>query len=42
MDATAFALCEQGPVPIIVFNVEEDGNLARVLNGEQIGTTVHA
>ena len=42
MDATAFALCEQGPVPIIVFNVEEDGNLARVLNGEKIGTTVHA
>ena len=42
MDATAFALCEQGPVPIVVFNVEEPGNLARLLNGEEIGTTVHA
>ena len=42
MDLTAFALCEQGPVPIIVFNVEEDGNLARLLNGEKIGTVVHA
>ena len=42
MDATAFALCEQGPVPIVVFNVEQKGNLARLLAGENIGTTVHA
>ncbi len=42
MDATAFALCEQGPVPIIVFNVEEKGNLGKLLNGEKIGTIVHA
>ena len=42
MDATAFALCEQGPVPIIVFNIEQDGNLAKLLSGEDIGTTVHA
>ena len=42
MDATAFALCEQGPVSIIVFNVEQDGNLARLLDGEKIGTVVHA
>ena len=42
MDATAFALCEQGPVPIIVFNIEQDGNLARLLAGEKIGTIVHA
>ena len=42
MDLTAYALCEQGPVPIIVFNVEQDGNLARLLNGEKIGTVVHA
>ena len=41
MDLTAFALCEQGPVPIIVFNVEQEGNLARLLNGEKIGTLVH-
>ncbi len=42
MDATAFALCEQGPVPIIVFNIEEEGNLGRLLDGEKVGTTVHA
>lgn len=42
MDATAFALCEQGPVPIIVFNIEQKGNLSRVLAGENIGTIVHA
>lgn len=42
MDATAFALCEQGPVPIVVFDVEKKGNLARLLNGEEIGTVVHA
>lgn len=41
MDLTAFALCEQGPVPVIVFNVEQDGNLTRLLNGEKIGTVVH-
>ena len=42
MDATAFALCEQGPIPIIVFNVEQRGNLGRLLRGEKIGTVVHA
>lgn len=42
MDATAFALCEQGPVPIVVFDVEHKGNLKRLLEGENIGTVVHA
>lgn len=42
MDATAFALCEQGPVPIIVFNIGIKGRLGRLLNGEKIGTIVHA
>lgn len=42
MDATAFALCEQGPVPIVVFDVEKKGNLKRLLEGENIGTIVHA
>ena len=42
MDATAFALCEQGNIPIVVFDVEQDGNLARLLGGENIGTLVHA
>ena len=42
MDQTAYSLCEQGPVPIVVFDIEEPGNLARLLNGEKIGTLVHA
>ena len=42
MDATAFALCEQGPVPIIVFNIGIKGSLGRLLNGGKIGTIVHA
>lgn len=42
MDATAFALCEQGPVPIIVFNIGIKDSLGRLLNGEKIGTIVHA
>lgn len=41
MDATAFALCEQGNMPIIVFDMNEKGNLTRILRGEKIGTTVH-
>ena len=42
MDQTAFALCEQGPVPIVVFDINAPEALARVLAGENIGTTVHA
>ena len=42
MDQTAYALCEQGPVPIVVFDVSKKGNLARLLEGEPIGTIVHA
>lgn len=41
MDATAFALCEQGNMPIIVFDMNQKGNLARLLSGEKIGTLVH-
>lgn len=42
MDATAFALCEQGPVPIVVFDINEPDALARLLAGEKVGTLVHA
>ena len=42
MDQTAYSLCEQGPVPIVVFDVTRPGNLARLLEGEAIGTIVHA
>ena len=42
MDQTAYALCEQGPVPIVVFDISKKGNLARLLEGEPVGTVVHA
>ena len=41
MDRTAFALCSDGDMPIIVFNMEQSGNLTRILHGENIGTLVH-
>jgi uridylate kinase len=40
-DATAFSLCRDNAMPIIVFGLE-DGNIARVVRGEKIGTLVHA
>jgi uridylate kinase len=40
-DATAFSLCRDNGMPIIVFGLE-DGNIARVVRGEKIGTLVHA
>jgi uridylate kinase len=39
-DATAFSLCMDNDLPIIVFNLLEDGNIARVVQGERIGTVV--
>jgi uridylate kinase len=40
-DATAFSLCQDNALPIIVFALE-DGNIARVVRGEKIGTLVTA
>jgi len=40
MDMTAFALCEQGDMPIIVFDMNAKGNLRRLLSGEKVGTLV--
>ncbi|MEQ7005085.1 UMP kinase [Actinopolymorpha sp. B17G11] len=39
-DATAFSLCMEHKLPIIVFNLLQDGNIARVVRGERIGTLV--
>lgn len=41
MDQTAFALCEQGNLPIIVFDMNIPGSLTWILNGEKVGTLVH-
>lgn len=40
MDMTAFTLCKENSLPIIVFNMDEKGNLKRLLNGEEVGTIV--
>ena len=40
MDATAVALCRDNNIPIVVFNVREQGNLARVLGGGGTATIV--
>jgi uridylate kinase len=42
MDASAIALCRDNRVPIVVFNIRERGNLAHVLAGEGVSTTVQA
>lgn len=41
MDASAVALCRDNNIPIVVFNVRERGNLARVLGGAGTATIVH-
>jgi uridylate kinase len=40
MDASAVALCRDNNIPIIVFNIRERGNLAKVLRGEGVSTRV--
>ena len=40
MDMTAFTLCKENGLDIIVFDMDTEGNLAKVLAGEQIGTLV--
>jgi uridylate kinase len=40
MDATAFALCRDNEMPIIVFDMTKPGNVQRVVCGEGVGTTV--
>ncbi|MCZ6528367.1 MAG: UMP kinase [Thermodesulfobacteriota bacterium] len=42
MDATAISLCMQGNIPIIVFNLFENGNIKNVIMGKEIGTIVRS
>ncbi len=41
MDLTATTMCKENNMPIYVFDMDTEGNLLRVINGEQIGTLVH-
>lgn len=40
MDMTAFTLCQENNLPIIVFNINKAGNIKRIIQGESIGTLV--
>ncbi len=40
MDMTAFTLCEENNLPIIVFDMNKKGNLSKLVSGSQIGTLV--
>ena len=40
MDLTATALCKENNMPIYVFNMDEEGNLRRMLEGDSVGTLV--
>ena len=40
MDLTAFTMCKQNDLPIVVFDMDTPGNLRKVIDGEQIGTVV--
>jgi uridylate kinase len=37
---TAFTLCMENKLPIIVFDMNKQGNLLKVVNGEKVGTLV--
>ena len=39
-DATAISLCMDNSMPIVVFNLLRDGNIARAVAGERIGTLI--
>ena len=40
MDLTAFTLCKENNLPILVFDMNDEGNLLKVLKGEALGTIV--
>ncbi|HZK21061.1 MAG TPA: UMP kinase [Oscillospiraceae bacterium] len=40
LDSTAASLCGDNDIPIIVFNLKDPQNIARVIRGEKVGTTV--
>jgi uridylate kinase len=40
MDLTAFTMCRENKVPIIVFDMNKEGNLRKVLEGKEVGTII--
>lgn len=42
MDLTAFTMCKENKLPILVFDMNQHGNLIKLIKGEQVGTLVHS
>jgi uridylate kinase len=42
MDSTALALCMENSMPINVFNMDDETNIARIISGARVGTLVSA
>ena len=40
MDQTAITLCKDNNIDLCVFNMQEDGNIAKACDGQKIGTTI--
>ncbi|GAB4409802.1 MAG: UMP kinase [Microscillaceae bacterium] len=40
MDMTAFTLCKENNLPIVVFDMNKPGNLAKIVKGEEVGTLI--
>ncbi len=41
MDLTAFTMCNENDLPVVVFNVNVPGNLRKIVEGDNVGTLVH-
>ncbi len=41
MDMTAFTLCQENNLPIIVFDMNKEGNLSKIISGDNVGTLIH-
>jgi uridylate kinase len=41
MDLTATTLCKENNMPIVVFDMDTEGNLKKLLSGEKVGTVVY-
>ena len=41
MDATSIAMCRDNKLPILVFNLNTNGNIMRMSMGEPVGTVIH-
>lgn len=40
MDATSITLCRENDIPVVVFNMEGEGNINRALRGKAVGSCV--